>query len=261
MAIADDAAKVEHTNRRSTTPHVNKDDFDASAPPLAGDRGRASFVPQETATEKGRMMFVKVCGLRTSLDVAAAVESGADAVGFVLTSSPRQVDARLARSLAAEVPAHVLTVAVFARQPVRSAVDIALEAGVDAVQLHGDYGPRDYRWLAQGAVKVIRAASPDQGASLCCGAYGEDMLVVEAATPGAGRVWDWDGLSQRPTGRWMLAGGLGIGNVARAIASLSPWGVDVSSGVERRWGVKDPGLIRDFVVAAKDAPARWRGER
>ena len=196
-------------------------------------------------------MFVKVCGLRTALDVATAVGSGADAVGFVLTPSPRQVDVRLVRSLAVDVPPRVLTVGVFRGEPVETVAEMAMEAGVDAVQLHGAYGSSDYRSLGQLTLKLIRATRPGTGVLVRCGHYGEDMLVVDSLTPGSGQVWDWESVGERPTGRWMLAGGLRVENVRHAIAVLSPWGVDVSSGVELGRGVKSPSLIRAFVLEAK----------
>jgi phosphoribosylanthranilate isomerase len=93
-------------------------------------------------------MFVKVCGLRTSADVATAVDAGADAVGFVLTPSPRQVSAAEARRLAAGAPATVLTVAVFAGVTSEEAARLAREAGVNAVQLHGRYPREAFSTLA-----------------------------------------------------------------------------------------------------------------
>ena len=194
-----------------------------------------------------------MCGLRTPADVAAAVASGADAIGFVLTASPRQVDVRLARSLAQDVPPHVLTVGVFAGEPVDMVGGMAIDAGVDAVQLHGGYRPSAYALLGQLPLRLIRAVTPVEGAHLQCGAYGEDHLVVDSCQPGSGHTWAWDSIDERPTGQWMLAGGLRVDNVRQAIGRLSPWGVDVSSGVERRRGVKDAGLIRDFVSEAKAA--------
>jgi phosphoribosylanthranilate isomerase len=196
-------------------------------------------------------VFVKVCGLATRGDVAACVGAGADAVGFVLTASPRQVDARTLRRLVAEVPPGTLTVAVFAGAPLESVARVALASGVGAVQLHGSYGAADYRRLSRLPVQLIRAVAA--GGAARRAVHGEDMLVVDSPAPGSGVAWDWSAVGQRPAGRWLLAGGLRPHNVAAAIRCLSPWGVDVSSGVERSRGVKDPGLIAEFVAAAKHA--------
>jgi phosphoribosylanthranilate isomerase len=196
-------------------------------------------------------VFVKVCGLRTAEDVATAVEAGADAVGFVLTDSPRRVDAGQAAALVATVPAGVLTVAVFRGEPVAEIADTALDCGVAAVQLHGEYSAADYAALRQFPLRLVRAATATGGDSLRCGDLGEDLLLVDSPTPGSGRTWDWGARAVRPEGRWLLAGGLRPDNVAEAVSRLTPWGVDVSSGVERERGVKDPTLIRAFVAAAK----------
>src|SRR4051812_21218662 len=101
-------------------------------------------------------MFVKVCGLRTAVDVATAVDAGADAVGFVFAAgSPRQVTVDEARVLAADVP--LMTVGIFARMPAAQAGKIALDAGLDAVQLHGDYPPEAFAELDGLGVTLIRA--------------------------------------------------------------------------------------------------------
>ncbi|WP_433256701.1 phosphoribosylanthranilate isomerase [Streptosporangium sp. CA-135522] len=196
-------------------------------------------------------MYVKICGLREPEHVTAAVEAGADAIGFVLTRSPRRVTPAWARELAAEVPAHVLTVAVFAGEATEEVRAAALEAGVRAVQLHGNHPHEDFTALKDLDLTLIRAGAADT--DLNCGAFDEDLLIVDAPRPGSGRPWDWSAVRGRPAGRWLLAGGLDPSNVAEAVAAARPWGVDVSSGVEVAPGVKDAGLIRAFVAAARAA--------
>lgn len=199
-----------------------------------------------------RIMFVKICGLKTDADVAAAVSAGADAVGFVLTESVRRVNAATAKALAAPVSSSVLTVAVVSGIPASEAARLATEAGLGAVQLHGDYPPEAFAELSALPVRVVRATSLTTGTDVRAGAYGEDMLLLDAPSPGSGKRWDLAPLGVRgPQGRWLLAGGLDPGNVAQAIATARPWGVDVSSGVESTRGVKDHDLIRAFVSAAR----------
>ncbi|WP_432134824.1 MULTISPECIES: phosphoribosylanthranilate isomerase [unclassified Streptomyces] len=198
-------------------------------------------------------MYVKVCGLSRPQDVAAAVAAGADAVGFVLTPSPRQVGPAAARALAALVPQGVATVAVFRGEPVEEVRRAAAAAGVDTVQLHGGEPPEAFAALRADGFRLIRAASPGGPAPLDTGAYGEELLIVDSPVPGSGERWDPAALGTPPTGSWLLAGGLGPDNVAEAVTVLRPWGVDVSSGVERSRGVKDPALIERFVTAAKAA--------
>ena len=208
-------------------------------------------------------MFVKVCGLRTGADVAAAVSAGADAIGFVFADSPRRVSAAAARQLAAQVPPHILTVGVFRGIAAADAGRIALDAGVGAVQLHGSYPRAAFGELAALPVRLVRATALDAGTDVRAGAYGEDMLLLDSPVPGSGQPWDLAALGPaRPQGQWLLAGGLTPANVAAAITAAQPWGVDVSSGVESSRGVKDHGLIRQFVAAAREAgPAQSTAAR
>ncbi|MFK8909726.1 phosphoribosylanthranilate isomerase [Streptomyces sp. YS-3] len=196
-------------------------------------------------------LFVKICGLRTERDVDAAVEAGADAVGFVFAASPRTVDTETARRLGARVPEHVLTVGVFRGQPVEEVRRLTRESGVRAVQFHGDEGPEHYRALRAPGRTLIRATAAGE-VPVGCGELDEDMLLLDAPDPGSGKPWNW--ASPRftaPTGRWLLAGGLHPENVSRAVEATGAWGVDVSSGVESERGVKSERLIRAFVAAAR----------
>ncbi|MEU1351204.1 phosphoribosylanthranilate isomerase [Streptomyces sp. NPDC005795] len=199
-------------------------------------------------------MYIKVCGLSRPEDVAAAVEAGADAIGFVLTPSPRQVTPASVRALTALVPEGTATVAVFRGEPLDEVRRAAAEAGVDTVQLHGGEPPEAFAALRADGFRLIRATSPAAGgAPLETGAYGEDLLIIDSPRPGSGERWDPAALGVSPTGPWLLAGGLSPDNVAGAVTGLRPWGVDVSSGVEHTRGVKDTGLIREFVAAARAA--------
>lgn len=199
-------------------------------------------------------MFVKVCGLSTADSVQAAVDAGADAVGFVLTRSPREVPPDRARELLVGVPAGVAAVGVFRHETAADAVAVAREAGLEWVQLHGERTPEDVRAVHDAGLQIIRAitmeAAPEEFAD-----WGEDLLLIDAAVPGSGEAWDYGsvralGLEGR---RWLLAGGLDPVNVAQAAAAAGAWGVDVSSGVEQSRGVKDLSKIRVFVTAAKGA--------
>jgi phosphoribosylanthranilate isomerase len=199
-------------------------------------------------------VFVKVCGLRTSEDVATAVEAGADAVGFVFAQSVRRVEVDVARRLVADVPANILTVGVFKDVSAAEAAAVALDAGVGAVQLHGDYPASAFADLTGLPLRLVRATTLREDTDIAVGAYGEDMLLLDSPVAGSGEQWDLSLLAQsRPQGQWLLAGGLTPENVAAAIRAVRPWGVDVSSGVESSRGVKDPALIRSFVAAARAA--------
>jgi phosphoribosylanthranilate isomerase len=196
-------------------------------------------------------VYVKICGLSEPEHVAAAVEAGADAIGFVLTASPRRVSPERAAELAALVPEHVLTVGVFRGEDPVAVRAAALAAGVRGIQLHGKHPHGDFTALKDLDRTLVRAV--DASADLRCGAFDESLLIVDAPRPGSGEPWDWAAVRGRPTGRWLLAGGLDPANVAEAVAAAGPWGVDVSSGVETAPGVKDSALIARFLTAARGA--------
>lgn len=192
---------------------------------------------------------MKICGLSEPEHVATAVEAGADAIGFVMTRSTRRVAPERAAELAALVPERVLTVGVFRGEDPETVRAAALASGVRAVQLHGRHPHGDFTALKDLGVRLVRAV--DAQADLRCGAFDEDLLLVDAPHAGSGRPWDWAAVRGRPSGHWMLAGGLDPSNVTEAIAAADPWGVDVSSGLETAPGVKDSALIEAFLRAAR----------
>ena len=197
-------------------------------------------------------MFVKVCGLSTAESVREAAAAGADAVGFVLTKSPREVTPALARDLLAHVPAGTPAVGVFRHEPVADAIAVARDTGLEWIQLHGERTPEDVQTAHDAGMKVIRAVTMGAAAEAFDN-WGEELLLIDAAVPGSGEVWDYSSVQARGlSGRnWLLAGGLDPVNVARAAKEAGAWGVDVSSGVESSRGVKDLAKVRAFVLAAK----------
>ncbi|MDQ0662704.1 phosphoribosylanthranilate isomerase [Arthrobacter ulcerisalmonis] len=200
-------------------------------------------------------MFVKVCGLSTPESVREAVDAGADAVGFVLTASPRVVSPSQAASLLAGVPSGVSPIGVFRHEPVADAIAIARAAGLEWIQLHGPRTRADVATVHDAGMKLIRAITMGAGQDEFED-WGEDLLLIDAAVPGSGEAWDYASVAALPVlqGRnWLLAGGLDAANVGQASAAAHAWGVDVSSGVEASRGVKDPAKIRAFVQAAKAA--------
>lgn len=199
-------------------------------------------------------MFVKVCGLSTPESVRVAAGAGADAVGFVLTSSPREVSPERARELLAHVPEGVHAVGVFRHEPAADAVATARLAGLEWVQLHGRRSPEDVKTVHDAGMRLIRAVTMG-AADEEFDDWGEELLLIDAAVPGSGEAWDYGSVRAKGLGdrQWLLAGGLTPSNVAAATSEAAAWGVDVSSGVESSRGVKDLELVRSFVVAAKDA--------
>ncbi|MFD5424315.1 phosphoribosylanthranilate isomerase [Streptomyces sp. NPDC127084] len=196
-------------------------------------------------------LFIKVCGLRTEQDVDTAVNAGADAIGFVFAESARRIDPDTARRLALRVPDRIMTVGVFRDQPLDEVRGLLDATGMRGVQLHGDEGPAYYDTLRPSGLTLIRGAAV-RGDVPRFGERGEDILLLDAPVPGAGETWDRAGKPlPGPGERWLLAGGLDPLNVADAVRSARPWGVDVSSGIEISWGVKSPELIEAFVRAAR----------
>jgi len=195
-------------------------------------------------------LWIKVCGMRSVAAIEAAVAAGVDAVGFVFhVPSPRHLEPRQARDLAASVPAGVQRVAVFLH-PTQALVDAAIDAVTpDWVQTDADDLLDLVLPVGQKALPVFRtgqAVSPAQ--------VGGQRFLLESAQSGAGALADWAiARTLATSGEVVLAGGLDVGNVAAAIAAVRPFGIDVSSGVERSRGVKDAALIREFVDAARRA--------
>lgn len=200
--------------------------------------------------------YVKICGLRTPEMVAAAVEAGADALGFIFApGSVRTVDAETVRGLVAAVPATVETVAVFRNQPLAVVLETSRAAGVTTVQLHGGETLEDLRQVQAAGFRTLRAFSALAFAAMPEGeraGWAGERILLDAVEPGAGRVFDASVLEGRsPEGFWLLAGGLTPSNVAALLEGSGAGGADVSSGVESSRGVKDAGLIRSFIHAAR----------
>jgi phosphoribosylanthranilate isomerase len=192
-------------------------------------------------------LFVKICGLSTAAAVDAAVAAGADAVGFVFHApSPRDLEPVRAAALARRLPPGVRSVAVTLRAG-QADVDRILDSfRPDAWQCDAEELARLRLPAGIEALPVLRADDPV--------APRTPRIVFDAAVSGRGLRADWHCAAAFAKARELvLAGGLDADNVAAAIASVRPFGVDVSSGVESAPGVKDAGRIRAFVAAARRA--------
>lgn len=198
-------------------------------------------------------MYVKICGIDTEASAAVAIESGAHAIGVVMNrNSPRRLDFLTAARVVDSTNDVVDTVLVVNDMDAEEAARTAEDLGVTALQLHGPAYDRDDFEAAAFIHPVLwRATSLAENPDLTVGAWGEQVLLLDAPKPGSGERWDLSALGEaRPEGRWLLAGGLDPDSVAEAIAAVQPWGVDVSSGVESAPGVKDHDKIRAFIAAA-----------
>jgi phosphoribosylanthranilate isomerase len=202
---------------------------------------------------------VKVCGITNAEDAVAAVEAGADALGFLFyKKSPRYIVPAVAGRIIAALPPFVLPVGVFVNEDVASVRSIMDSCGLAIVQLHGDENASYCQELSRPTMKALRLK--DRGSLLALAEYhgrgGVRGFVLDAyfemAYGGTGQVTDWslaaEAAKSTPV---LLAGGLTPGNVAEAIRAVRPYGVDVSSGVESAPGRKDHAKVRAFLDAVR----------
>jgi len=200
------------------------------------------------------MIKVKICGLTCVEDTLAAVEAGADALGFVFAEGRRRVTMEQVRAISAALPPFVSTVGVFVDEDLAFVRQVADFCRLDVLQFQGDESP-DY--CASFSRRVIKGFKVKDETSLArLEAYDVTAYLLDSyvagRSGGTGRTFDWElvkGLTaSRPV---ILAGGLTPTNVSRAIAMLHPYAVDVSSGVEHESGGKDHQKMVDFVRRAK----------
>jgi phosphoribosylanthranilate isomerase len=199
---------------------------------------------------------VKICGITNVDDALLAAELGAFAIGMIFwPGSPRHVTAASARAIVDALPPNLEAVGVFVDQPVSEVVNIAADAGLHRVQLHGCENVGDYATADLPLVKAV--ALRDQDSANDALALPSSVLVLlDAHDPvkrgGTGRTIDWTLAARVAAAREIvLSGGLHADNVRDAIDSVHPFAVDVSSGVEQSPGRKDPAKLRVFFAAVR----------
>lgn len=202
---------------------------------------------------------IKICGLTRADDARAAARAGADALGVILAPGHRRsVTIDEAAKVFAGVPSPVTKVGVFVDAPLSEVCDAVERLGLDEVQLHGAEDPGYCAAVPAPVVKVFRvgeAFDPEQVTAYrgCVAAVLLDTLV-EGHAGGTGRAFRWDSArGVPPIAPIYVAGGLGPANVAEAVRALRPAGVDVSSGVEGRPGIKSVEKMEGFVRAVREA--------
>ncbi|WP_444984225.1 phosphoribosylanthranilate isomerase [Halomonas mongoliensis] len=204
---------------------------------------------------------VKLCGLTRPEDVDAAVAAGADALGFVLwPGSRRAVDEALLAELAERVPAFVTRVGLFVDQD--PALIERCATHLDLLQFHGEEPPALCDGFRRPWIKALRMRD-DLDLSAAAEAYrGARALLLDAYRPGVpggtGETFDWSRIPAGLAKPVILAGGLNADNVAEAIATVAPFAVDVSGGVEAAPGIKDAERMAAFMAAAGEGDARRR---
>ena len=200
---------------------------------------------------------VKICGLTSLEDACAAVEAGADALGFNFwPGSKRCVTVERVASILALLPSGLLAVGVFVNASRSEIVKVLQSIPLGAVQLHGDETPEDCTGYP---VKVIKALRARAGVSLAevAARYGTDYILLDTAAEGSyggtGRTFAWNLAVGVAPGRRFDAGGRAPDNVAEAVQRVRPYAVDVASGVESEPGRKDHARVREFIRNAKAA--------
>ncbi|MDP8255851.1 MAG: phosphoribosylanthranilate isomerase [Candidatus Alcyoniella australis] len=195
---------------------------------------------------------VKVCGITRIEDGLAAQRAGAEMIGFVFAQSPRSIEPAEAKLIAGQLSCK--KVGVFVNESACTINQIALECGLDYVQLHGNESQSDCDAIIRPVIKAIRVQGrADVERAMRFKVF---RILFDAHLPtafgGTGTPVDWallEGLEQP----YILAGGLGPDNVGQAVARLAPWGVDASSRLESAPGIKDHAKLTAFVAAAKGA--------
>lgn len=228
----------------------------------------------------GLRPWVKICGNTSLADALVAVEAGADALGFVFAPSPRRVEVAELAVFAPELPVSVEKIGVFVAASLDEILAVVAACGLSGVQLHSAVEPEftaQLRARLGKEKKIIRVvhfgagSGADTQAVAAAADPNADALLVDSRTAtavgGTGLAFDWAearrSLFARPElkgKRILVAGGLKPDNVAKAIATLAPWGVDVASGVEAAPGKKDPAQVRAFVAQARAAAKPVAGQ-
>ena len=198
------------------------------------------------------MVKVKICGITNYDDALFAAESGADALGFIFASSPRQIAPANARDIIRSLPPFVKTVGVFVDEAPEKIKDLVSLCGIDLIQLHGKESPESCEQFMPMVIKAIGVKDesvlrdvPDYNGKvrgILLDAYSEKIAG------GTGKIFNWDlAIRIKEMGiPVILAGGLGPSNIVEAIARVRPYAVDVNSGVEERPGKKSHGLIKEL---------------
>ncbi len=204
---------------------------------------------------------VKICGIRRLDDALAAVEAGADALGFVFyEKSPRAISARQAADIIAKLPAFVSTVGLFVNASNEQLREVLHSCSLDLLQFHGDETAEFCESVGHPYLRALRMRDGIDVAAEASRYSGARAILLDSYKPGVpggtGETFDWQKIPTRRNFPLLLAGGLNSDNVGEAIASCRPWAVDVSGGVELQPGIKSPERIRQLIQAVAEADRR-----
>ncbi|ECB9811281.1 phosphoribosylanthranilate isomerase [Listeria monocytogenes] len=199
-------------------------------------------------------MIVKICGLKKAVDVAAAVDNGADMIGFVFAKSKRQVTVEKAHELAKNIPANVKKVGVFVNPTEEELMAAIKGVPLDIVQLHGQEPAKQANRTDAEVIKAFPVKDGKIPTNI--NDYPNASILLDAPAEeyegGSGKTFDWDKINRDmlTKNKLIIAGGLNAQNVQEAIKRFEPYAVDISSGVETN-GEKDLEKIKCFIKTAK----------
>ena len=198
---------------------------------------------------------VKICGTTSLKDAFLAVESGADAIGFIFYKmSPRNISQKEAKEIILQLPPFIETVGVFVNETSDKINRIAEQCKLNSIQLHGEESPALCRRVKRKVIKAFRVKNADSLKSIA--SYDVSGFLLDSynggSKGGTGQVFDWNlALRVKKQGPVILAGGLNPYNVFTAIHRVKPYGVDVCSGVENSPGIKDHEKVRAFIKSVR----------
>ena len=196
---------------------------------------------------EGRMSKIKICGITNLNDAIMVTELGADALGFIFTSSKRKINPNKAREIIKELPPFVTTVGVFMDEALKKVNQIAKHTGINIVQLHGSESAGYCNKIKRKVIKRISVNNNDTTKELISRMekYKVSAYILDPGA-GSGKVFNWD-LAIGIDFPIIIAGGLTPENVKNVILLLEPYGVDVVSGVEKSPGKKDKQKVKRFI--------------
>ena len=204
------------------------------------------------------MVRVKICGITHMADAEAAVEFGADALGFIFAKSPRQITPQKAKDITRSISPFVKTVGVFVNEQPAKIREIMDFCGLDLVQLHGNEPVSACSDLAPRVIKAFRVQGEEILLQITDYKGHVRAILLDAyqkgLNGGTGKTFDWRlAVKSKETGiPMMLSGGLGPENIQEALERVNPFAIDISSGMEKRPGIKDHGRMRIFMDKIKD---------
>lgn len=203
------------------------------------------------------MVKIKICGITNTDDAMAAVDLGADALGFnFYKKSPRYIDPQKAAEIITQLPPFIVPVAIFVNEREDRILETLKTACIHGVQLHGDETPEFCQRFGNHVIKAFQVKDKESLKHMShyrVSAYLLDSYR-EGLRGGTGTTFDWHlAVVAKTFGRIILAGGLNPDNVAEAVKLVQPYGVDVTGGVEREQGIKDHGKLKKFITEVRRA--------